>query len=81
MESKKLIIAFTWIFILVSVIVNSWQGNELTFAAYLVFFVMGLMASLAVETMIPADRSAGSEVQREFKELRARIDKLDGKSR
>jgi predicted membrane channel-forming protein YqfA (hemolysin III family) len=81
MDSKKLIIAFTWIFILTSVIMNSWQGNELTFAAYLVFFVMGLMASLAVETMIPGEKPAGSEVQREFRELRARIDKLDGESR
>ena len=64
MESKKLIIAFTWIFILVSVVVNSWQGNELTFGGYLMFFVMGLMASLAIETMIPGLKSAESEMQR-----------------
>ena len=81
MESKKLIIAFTWMFILVSVVVNSWQGNELTFGGYLMFFVMGLVASLAVEAMIPGAQSAGSEVQTELMEIRARLNKLDGESR
>jgi len=81
MESKKLIIAFTWIFILASVIVNSWQGNELTFGGYLVFFFMGLVASLAIETMTPGVKSAGSEVQRELRDLRARMDKLNEESR
>jgi hypothetical protein len=81
MESKKLIIAFTWIFILFSVLVNSWQGNELTFGGYLMFFFMGLVASLAVEAMIPGAQPAGSEVQRELRELRARLNKLDGESR
>ena len=81
MESKKLIIAFTWIFILVSVVVNSWQGNDLTFGGYLMFFFMGLVASLAVEVMIPGAQPAGSEVQRELRELKARLNKLDGESR
>ena len=81
MESKKLIITFTWIFILVSIVVNSAQGNELTFGGYLMFFFMGLVASLAVEAMIPGAQPAGSEVQRELRELRARLNKLDGESR
>jgi hypothetical protein len=53
MESKNLIIAFTWIFVLVSVVVNSWQGNELTFGGYMIFFFMALAATIAVGVMMP----------------------------
>ena len=67
MESKKLIITFSWIFILVSVVVNSWHGNELTFGGYLMFFFMGLVASIAVEALIPGAQSAGSDVQSELR--------------
>ncbi len=81
MESKNLIIAFTWTFVLVSVVVLSWQGNEITFGGYLMFFLMAFVATLAVEALVPGAQPAGTELQREFQKLKARLDKLDGESR
>ena len=81
MESKNLIIAFTWTFVLVSVMVLSLQGNELTFGGYVMFFVMALVATLAVDALIPGVQPAGTELQREVRELRARLDELNGESR
>ena len=79
MESKNLIIAFTWTFALVSVVVLSWQG--MVFAGYMAFFVMALVATLAVDALIPSGQPAGTELQREVRELRARLDELNGESR
>ena len=81
MESKNLIIAFAWTFVLVSVVVLSWQGNEITFGGYVMFFVMGLVATLAVETLIPGSQHTGSELQKEVQELKVRLDELNGESR
>ncbi len=81
MESKNLIIAFTWTFVLVSVVVLAWQGFGMSFVGYMMFFVMALVATLAVEAMIPGAQPAGSELQRELLKLRARLDELDGESR
>jgi hypothetical protein len=81
MESKNLIIAFTWTFVLVSVVVLSWQGNEMTFGGYMLFFFMALLATLAVATTIPGAQPAGNELQREIQELKARLDELNGESR
>jgi len=79
MESKNLIIAFTWTFVLVSAVVLSWQG--LVFAGYMMLFVMALVAALAVDALIPGVQPAGTELQREVRELRARLDELNGESR
>jgi cobalamin biosynthesis protein CobD/CbiB len=81
MESKNLIIAFTWTFVLVSVVVLSWQGQGMEFMGYMMFFVMALVATLAVDALIPGAQPAGTELQRELRELRARLDELNGESR
>ena len=81
MESKNLIIAFTWTFVLVSVVVLSWQGQGMEFMGYMMFFVMALVATLAVDALIPGAQPAGTELQRELRELRARLDELTGESR
>ena len=78
MESKNLIIAFTWTFVLVSVVVLSWEGFGMSFAGYMMFFVMALVATLAVDALIPGAHPAGTELQRELRELRARLDELNG---
>ena len=81
MESKNLIIAFIWTFVLVSVVALSWEGFGMSFAGYMMFFVIALVATLAVETMIPGAQPARTEVQRELQELKARLDELNGESR
>ena len=81
MESKNLIIAFTWTFVLVSVVVLSWEGFGMSFAGYMIFFVMALVATLAVDALIPGAQPAGTELQRELWELKARMDELNGESR
>jgi hypothetical protein len=81
MESKNLIIAFTWTFVLVSVVVLSWQGNEMTFGGYMMFFIMALVATIAVDAMMPGSQSAGSDLQRELREIKARLTELNGESR
>ena len=81
MESKNLIIAFTWTFVLVSVVVLSWQGQGMEFMGYMMFFVMALVATLAVEALVPGAQPAGTELQRELRVLRARMDELNGESR
>jgi hypothetical protein len=81
LESKNLIIAFTWTFVLVSVVVLSWQGYGMSFVGYLIFFVMALVATLAVDALVPGAQPAGAELQRELRELRARMDELNGESR
>ncbi len=78
MESKNLIIAFTWTFVLVSVVVLSLQGNEMTFGGYMMFFVMALVATLAVEALVPGAQSMGNELQRDLQELKVRLDTLNG---
>lgn len=81
MESKNLIIAFTWTFVLVSVVVLSWDGFGMSFAGYMMFFVMALVATLAVDALIPGAQPAGTELQRELQELKARLDELNGETR
>ena len=81
MESKNLIIAFTWTFVLVSVVVLSWQGQGMEFMGYMMFFVMALVATIAVDALIPGAQPAGTELLRELRELRARMDELNGESR
>ena len=81
MESKNLIIAFTWTFVLVSVVVLSWQGQGMEFMGYMMFFVMALVATLTVDALIPGAQLAGTELQRELQELKSRLDELNGESR
>jgi cobalamin biosynthesis protein CobD/CbiB len=80
MESKNLIIAFIWTFVLVSVLVISWEGYSMEFVGYMMFFVIALLSTIAVEAMIPRTKQAGSELERELREMRARLNALDEKS-
>ena len=81
METKNLIIAFTWTFVLVSVVVLSGEGFGMSFVGYLIFFIMALGATLAVDALVPGAQPAGTELQRELRELKARLDELNGGSR
>jgi cell division protein FtsL len=80
MKSKNLIIAFTWTFVLVSIVVLSWQGYGMEFVGYVMFFLMALVATLAVEALIPDEKSAETKLQREIQELKARMDELNRES-
>jgi hypothetical protein len=80
MKSKNLIIAFTWTFVLVSIVVLSWQGYGMEFVGYVMFFLMALVATLAVEALIPDEKSAETKLQREIQELKVRMDELNGES-
>ncbi len=81
MESKNLLIAFIWTFVLVSVLVLSGERYGMEFVGYMIFFVMALVSTIAVEVIIPGSKVAASELEKELKELRARFDGLDGESR
>ncbi len=81
MESKNLIIVFTWTFVLVSVVVLSWEGFGMSFVGYVMFFVMALVATLAVDALIPGAQPTGTELQRELQALKARLDELNGETR
>ncbi len=52
-ESKKLIIAFVWTFVLAAIVIVSLEGGGMTFAGYFIFFFIALASTMAVETMIP----------------------------
>jgi len=80
MKSKNLIIAFTWIFVLVSVVVLSWQGYGMEFVGYVMFFVMALVATLAVDALVSDSQPSRTELQRELQELKSRMDALDGET-
>lgn len=53
MESKKLIIAFVWIFVLAVIVILFLQESGMNFAGYLILFFIALASTVAVETMIP----------------------------
>ena len=80
MKSKNLIIAFTWIFVLVSVVVLSWQGYGMEFVGYVMFFVMALVATLAVDALVSDAQPSRTELQRELQELKSRMEALDGET-
>ena len=81
MESKKLIIAFVWIFILAAIVIVSLEEGGMTFAGYLVFFFMAMTSSVAVEALMPGERQLGSELQTELESIRSRLDELQAESR
>ncbi len=76
MESKKLIIAFVWTFVLAAIIIVSLEGFGMTFAGYMVFFFIALVSTVAVETMIPVKEKPGSELMNELQDIRSRLDEL-----
>ena len=82
MESKKLIIAFVWIFVLAAIVIVSLEEEGgMTFASYLVFFFMAMTSSVAVEALMPGERQLGSELQTELESIRSRLDELQAESR
>ena len=76
MESKKLIIAFVWTFVLAAIVIVSLEGGGMTFAGYMVFFFIALVSTIAVETMIPDKRQPGSELLSELHDMRSKLDEL-----
>jgi hypothetical protein len=62
MESKNLIIAFIWIFMLVSVVILYLEGFGTSFTGYVIFFVIALVSTLAVEAIIPEKMQKTSEI-------------------
>jgi hypothetical protein len=79
LESKNLIIAFTWTFVLISIIVISWQGQGMEFMGYMMFFVMALIATIIVEALFPG-KPENTELKTELMEMRARLDALNGEA-
>jgi hypothetical protein len=53
MESKKLIIAFVWIFVLAVIVILFLQESGMTFGGYIILFFIALASTVAVETLIP----------------------------
>ncbi|HUS78342.1 MAG TPA: hypothetical protein VM050_06755 [Patescibacteria group bacterium] len=76
MESKKLIIAFIWTFVLAAIVIVSLEGGGMTFAGYMVFFFIALVSTVAVETMLPEKEKPGSELMKELQDIRSRLDDL-----
>jgi hypothetical protein len=76
MESKKLIIAFVWTFILTAVVLVFLEEGGMSFVGYMVFFFVALASTLAVETLIPEKGRSGSELLNEIQELRSRLDEI-----
>jgi archaellum biogenesis protein FlaJ (TadC family) len=76
MESKNLIIAFVWTFVLVSTVILSLEGFGMSFAGYMIFFFIALVSTVAVEIMIPDKKQHGSELLNELHNLRSRLDEI-----
>jgi predicted permease len=75
MESKKLIIAFIWTFVLAAIVIISLEGGGMTFAGYMVFFFIALVSTVAVETIIP-EKKPDNELLNELRDMRSRLDEL-----
>ena len=80
MESKNMIIAFVWTFILAATALVSLEGEGLSFAGYVVFFLIALTSTLVVDVLIPGERQLGSELQTELDSIRSRLDELQAES-
>ena len=80
MESKNLIIAFVWTFVLTAIVIAFLEGGGMTFAGYFVFFLIALVSTLAVNALIPDEGRLGSELQAELESLRSRFDELQAES-
>ena len=76
MESKKLIIAFVWTFVLAAIVILSLEGSGMTFAGYMVFFFIALVSTIAVETMIPEKEKPEIDLLNELRDVRSRLDEL-----
>ena len=81
MESKKLIIVFVWTFVLARLVIISLEPGSITFATYLVFFLIALTSTVAVESLMPGERRLGYELQTELESIRSRLDELQAESR
>ena len=80
MESKKLIIAFVWTFVLATIVILSLEGFDMIFAGYMIFFFIALVSTVAVETMISEKKHPGSELLSELQDIRSRLDDLTKRS-
>jgi hypothetical protein len=80
MESKNMIIGFVWTFVLAAIIILSLEGEGLSFAGYVVFFLIALTSTVAVDALIPGEKQLGSELQTELESIRSRLDELQAES-
>lgn len=76
MKSKNLIIAFMWIFVLISLVTLSMEGFGLTFVGYILFFVTAFVSTVAVEAIIPDKMQTKSEIMSEIQNIKAMINDL-----
>lgn len=75
MESKNLIIACVWTFVLVVTVGTFWIGAE--FFVLLLLFFIALIVSVAVGGFFPAEKKeAQVELANELKIIRSRLDDL-----
>ena len=80
MESKNMIIGFVWTFVLTAIVLVSLAGEGLSFAGYVLFFLIALTSTVAVDALIPGERQLGSELHAELESIRSRLDELQSKS-
>lgn len=80
MEGKKLIIVFVWAFFLMATVMLNLEGSGMSFVGYLMFFLIALVSSFAVETLIPEREKLGDELLKELRYLRSRLDELSRSS-
>ena len=80
MESKNMIIGFVWTFVLTAIVLVSLAGEGLSFAGYVLFFLIALTSTVAVDALISGERQLGSELHAELENIRSRLDELQSKS-
>ena len=80
MESKNLIIAFVWTFVLAAIVIEYLNGGGMSFAGYLIFFLIALTSTIAVDALVPGEGQLGSELQTELERIRSRLDELQANS-
>lgn len=80
MESKKLIIVFVWMFFLMANVMLYLEGTSMSFFGYMIIFLIALVSSFAVETLIPGKEKLGDELQNELQDLKSRLDDLSRNS-
>jgi len=80
MESKNLIIAFVWIFVLISLVTLSLEGFGITFVGYILFFATAFVSTIAVEAIIPDKMQTKSEIMIEIQNIKRMLNVLKKES-
>jgi hypothetical protein len=75
MESKNLIIAGIWTFMLTTILILNWQDTGLIFTGYLLLFFIALISTTAVGFWIPEAKSE-LELVKELKDLKTKLNEF-----